>query len=66
VERRYDALLWRSLLAAARTAPLADFSQRLRDAQTEGEMSTPEAMLSIGGDFGFDATLLTAWAEAGD
>lgn len=61
IERKYDAVVWQTLLAVARAEQLTEFLSALIDVQESDGTGT--AVAGIGGTFGLDATLISSWSE---
>lgn len=61
VERRYDGIVWQSLLALARSGNLPAFATQLRTA-LDGGAVTGAAVASIGPALGLANAILNAWA----
>jgi hypothetical protein len=62
IERRFDPVLWQTLLAAARSDVLAALRDGLVALRAEGAAAeSAELMARLGTDLGLDANLLLAW-----
>jgi len=63
VERRYDGVVWQTLRLLADGDRLLQFRDRLPQAQAEAD-DTAAAIALLAAEFGFDAALVDAWAQA--
>jgi hypothetical protein len=59
IERRYDPVVWQTLLALANGNQLASLLSGL---QTDDETATPGVIATLGQELGLDANLLNQWA----
>ncbi len=62
LERRYDDLVWQTLLTLAREERLEEFTDRLLEAQGDAE-TTGAALETMGPELGLSADLVSAWAS---
>ncbi len=66
IERSYDKVVWPTLLAlAAKENALAKFVDQLQNPEF-ADLNTGKLVNKVGSDFGFDNTLLDAWAKLAD
>ena len=66
IERSYDKVVWQTLLAlAAKENALAKFVDQLQNPEF-ADLNTAKLVNKVGSDFGFDNTLLDAWAKLAD
>ncbi|TQV71507.1 hypothetical protein FLL45_20360 [Aliikangiella marina] len=62
VERQYDPLIWRTILAVARNEQTNDFYEQLTEGQ-QNDQSTREVIVEIGASFGLEPELVSAWSD---
>jgi len=65
IDRRFDALIWQTLLAVANSENLNGFYKTLEEGQ-ENEKRTTDIILDNGAEFGMNRELLREWSELRD
>ena len=62
IERRYDSLVWQTLLSVADSKKLVDLNKILIDKENS-EVSTAKLIAKAGEDLKLDSSLVKAWGD---